>query len=468
MNMEFIKVLPEEVGADAALINEQLDKLEKYRVPMHSFLMARGDKLFLSSYYYPYDEKTAHRLYSCTKSLTSLAIGALADRGALKLSDHIVSYFPQYSPVHPYLEELTIENMLKMSTCYSKTTYKAGGDSSYIPSYQRDWVGSFFKSAPEHKSGTFFFYDTSSTHTLCVLVEKLTGKSLLEFLREVFMDEIGCSRDMSAVEDPMGHTSGGSGVLMRPLDLLKIMRMVADKGDGLISKEYIAKATSKQIENVTTAGAYGLDNHLGYGYQFWIMRDSSPAMYGLGGQFAIYIPSKDIVAVTTADTQGTQGYDNLILDSIFTIAENVKDEVLKPSGNVREARTLVSLKTNETPSLSNESFKLKTNKEGITAFSLETKEKEGALAFEKAGKTYVIPFGYGENVFTPSPFENGGTIAASASFFSQSVSIAVKLLSFELGSLNIEVVKKDGRAFLFMKLIGELNITGLSGLFESI
>ncbi len=467
--MDFIKTKPEDAGVKSRDIVRILDKLEENRVPMHSFLAARGNRLFLSAYYKPFDERAKHRLYSCTKSLVSLAIGALSDRKLISLSDKIVSYFPQYckEEVHPYLAELTIENMLRMSTCHTKTTYKAGGNPNYIPSFRKDWVASFFDTAPDHRSGEFFFYDTSSTHVLCALVENLTGKTLLEFLREVFLDEIGCSKDMEALTDPDGHTQGGSGVLMRPLDLLKIMSFVGRKGDGLISEEYITKATTRQIETVMTQGPFSLDTHLGYGYQFWIMRNSSPAMFGLGGQFAICIPEKDLVVVTTADTQGYSGYDNLILNAVWSLAESVSDEDLSGETAINiedKPLSLVSLKTEEKPEQYERTFKV--DDPDITKLKIKTTAESGVLTLTKNGKDYVIPFGYGENVISPSPFENGGFVAASASFFGFSVSIAVKLLTYEYGTLNAELCMKEDRASLFLKLAGELHITGFSGLFE--
>ena len=43
-----------------------------------------------------------HRMFSITKSFTSIAIGLLADEGKLKLSDHIADYFPDrgYTTYH--------------------------------------------------------------------------------------------------------------------------------------------------------------------------------------------------------------------------------------------------------------------------------------------------------------------------------------------------------------------------------
>ncbi len=55
-----------------------------------------------------------------------------------------------------------------MATPYNGTTYKRRPT--------KDWVGSFFTARTDHEPGSFFCYDTSSSHTLCALVEKRMGR----------------------------------------------------------------------------------------------------------------------------------------------------------------------------------------------------------------------------------------------------------------------------------------------------
>ena len=95
-----------------------------------------------------------------------------------------------------------------MRTCHDKTTYKAPGVT--------DWVASFFTVPPTHVPGTNFSYDTSSTHTLGALIEKLSGMDLLSYLRFKFLDEIGFSANAYILKDPNGVSMGGSGLCATP------------------------------------------------------------------------------------------------------------------------------------------------------------------------------------------------------------------------------------------------------------
>ena len=143
-------------------MQEFVKEVEKRKIPLHSVLIAQHGNLLFEKYYAPYCRNKLQRMFSVTKSFTSLAIGLLEQEGKISLQDPICDYFPEYLPgrVHPWLAEMTIENMLKMQTCYNMTTYNK-------TSTTENWVRSFFQTEPTHRPGTLFMYDTSSSHTLC-------------------------------------------------------------------------------------------------------------------------------------------------------------------------------------------------------------------------------------------------------------------------------------------------------------
>ena len=200
-----------------------LDYLAENKVEMHSLLVAEKGKLCCEAYWDPWKRDSLHRMYSVTKSFVSIAIGCLEHDGLISIDDRIAAYFPEYASLPPELSLLTIRNMLMMRTCYRTTTYKAGGRSSYIPSWQKEWVRSFFSSKPDHDPGMFFIYDTSSTHVLASLVERVSGTDFVSFIRSTFLSGLDISGDTYITKDPEGRPAGGSGLMMRPIDLLKVI-----------------------------------------------------------------------------------------------------------------------------------------------------------------------------------------------------------------------------------------------------
>ena len=167
---------PEEVGVSSEWISDYIRTLNDKRKICHSFLMIRHGKVFAEGYWAPFHKDFMHRMYSVSKSFVSAAIGMLADEGQISLDDRIITYFPDQDDgnVHPLIHEMTIRDMLMMATCHKHNSYGVGDE---------NWLRTFFHphTEPDHPAGTEFRYDTAATYTLDVLVERLTGKTFLEY-----------------------------------------------------------------------------------------------------------------------------------------------------------------------------------------------------------------------------------------------------------------------------------------------
>ena len=316
MNTITNTTFPEAKGISASCIIDTLSEIDIRGISMHSFLLCKDDCLVAEGYYAPVKKDDLHRMFSVTKSFVSIAIGLLQEEGRLSLDDSIVKFFPEYVPntseAHPWLLATTIRDMLSMRSCHASTTYDKF-------SSKTDWVKSFFTVAPTHKPGTVFHYDTSATHTLCALVEKLTGMKMLDYLRNKVLNEIGFSKEAYCLTDGFGVSMGGSGLMATSRDLMCFALLILHNGKlngkQYISADYIKEATSFQTATCVT-GPVPSESQ-GYGLQFWIGEHNSIVCYGMGGQLAILLPEYNTAIVTTADTQGYQGGNQVIYDAIF-------------------------------------------------------------------------------------------------------------------------------------------------------
>ena len=316
MNTITNTTFPEAKGISASCIIDTLSEIDIRGISMHSFLLCKDDCLVAEGYYAPVKKNDLHRMFSVTKSFVSIAIGLLQEEGRLSLDDSIVKFFPEYVPntceAHPWLLATTIRDMLSMRSCHASTTYDKF-------SSKTDWVKSFFTVAPTHKPGTVFHYDTSATHTLCALVEKLTNMKMLDYLRNKVLNEIGFSKDAYCLTDGFGVSMGGSGLMATSRDLMCFALLILHNGNlngkQYISADYIKEATSFQTATCVT-GPIPSESQ-GYGLQFWIGEHNSIVCYGMGGQLAILLPEYNTAIVTTADTQGYQGGNQVIYDAIF-------------------------------------------------------------------------------------------------------------------------------------------------------
>ena len=316
MNTITNTTFPEAKGISASCIIDTLSEIDIRGISMHSFLLCKDDCLVAEGYYAPVKKNDLHRMFSVTKSFVSIAIGLLQEEGRLSLDDSIVKFFPEYVPntceAHPWLLATTIRDMLSMRSCHASTTYDKF-------SSKTDWVKSFFTVAPTHKPGTVFHYDTSATHTLCALVEKLTNMKMLDYLRNKVLNEIGFSQEAYCLTDGFGVSMGGSGLMATSRDLMCFALLILHNGNlngkQYISADYIKEATSFQTATCVT-GPVPSESQ-GYGLQFWIGEHNSIVCYGMGGQLAILLPEYNTAIVTTADTQGYQGGNQVIYDAIF-------------------------------------------------------------------------------------------------------------------------------------------------------
>lgn len=316
MNTILTANFPETTGISASCIMDTLREIDQKGIFLHSFLLWKSDNLVAEGYYAPVKRNDLHRMFSVTKSFVSIAIGLLQEEGRLSLDDSIVKFFPEYAPntseAHPCLLATTIRDMLSMRSCHASTTYDKF-------SSKTDWVKSFFTVAPTHKPGTVFHYDTSATHTLCALVEKLTNMKMLDYLRNKVLNEIGFSKEAYCLTDGFGVSMGGSGLMATSRDLMCFALLILNNGKlngkQYISANYIKEATSFQTATCVT-GPIPSESQ-GYGLQFWVGEHDSIVCYGMGGQLAILLPEYNTAIVTTADTQGYQGGNQVIYDAIF-------------------------------------------------------------------------------------------------------------------------------------------------------
>lgn len=491
---EFFKqAKAKELGIPNEYIMNFSKRLEEKHLPMHSIMLMRHDKLIYESFYAPYTRDSLHRMFSVTKSFVSLGIGLLIEEGKLSLDDHIVDFFPDKLPkgeVHPFLKMMTIRDMLEMRSCHRFTTYKATGVS--------DWLGSFFTTKPTHVPGTNFAYDTSSTHTLGILIERLSGKNFFDYLRDKFLNELEFSKEAYVLTDPTNMSMGGSGLNCSSLDLLKVFYLVVHKGDWfgkqLLPKEYIEDAISCHSDNWAKSDT--LEEMQGYGYQFWRTSHGGYAMYGMGGQLAVYVPDKDIILITTADAQGRKGGVQLIYDSFWEeivdkldalenvsnkdglnkVFDSVSDEELETYANSRKLEIMEPsmIEANKCAHFLNKINKrsyeaLDENVCTINKFSIDINEdkSEGCFNYTNAYGDFSLRFGFGKNII--QQFANYDLrVAASASVRSESLlDIKIQVIDEVLGNIYFALNFKDPYITVMMRKIEEHTFEEYDGVFSA-
>lgn len=470
---------PESVGISSDAIRHLMERLRKQHICMNSLLIARHGIVVSETYYRPYHKNKLHRMFSVTKSLVSLAIGLLEADGRIALGDPICKYFPEYVPqsVHPWLVQTTIQDMLTMRSCHANTTYD-------VHSETENWVESFFVTEPTNPPGTVFQYDTSASHVLCALVEKLTGQSLLDFLRERLLRELGWSEESYVMKDPFGTSMGGAGLMALPEDLLRLGMFLLDEGEQErlhYPKAYLQKALRRQISvtgwNRTCAG---------YGYQFWMLPDGGFGLIGRADQDVLCFPDQELVVAYTADTEELENLAGL--DVIYDTVQQELLRILQSEPLPEQPAALRALQEYSTQAelliskseceenvgaqVSGQWYDMKENVAGYAQMRVVLDATGGVLEYTRTKQPeqiYQIPFGMERLVCSVCP-EYEQECAVSAAWIEERVLfLRMWLVDERIGNIQIRLhFGTEGSLTVWMKKWEECSFERFQGIFTGV
>jgi CubicO group peptidase (beta-lactamase class C family) len=280
----------------------------------HSFMLVRHGHVVAEGFWEPYERDTVHELYSITKSFTSTAVGLAQNEGKLSLTTPVLDFFPEYAPSSPskHLRAMQVKDLLTMTTGHTESGVDAIRDGNPAQSE----VQRFLAQPVTFPPGTHFVYNSTASHLLSAIVQKVTGQNVRDYLNTRLFEPLGVELPPWAAK-PDGTTVGGSGLSLRTEDLAKFAELYLRKGSWhgrqLVPAEWIEAATSRQVS--TGPKARG-DWARGYGYQFWRAQHGYRAD-GAFGQFALVLPEHDAVVAINSGTDDMQAVLQLVWDRLL-------------------------------------------------------------------------------------------------------------------------------------------------------
>lgn len=300
---------PEKQGVSSAALLEFLNALEKIE-QMHSVMVVRHGQVIAEGWWKPYAAEHNHVLYSLSKSFTSTAVGFAAAEGKLSIDDEVLKFFPNDAPAEASnnLKAMRVRDLLMMSTGHQDE-----------PSSAPDVISakSFLAKPVAHLPGTHFKYNTPATFMQSAVVQKVTGQTVLDFLRPRLFTPLG-------IENPVwdanfeGISLGGYGLRVRTEDIAKFGQLYLQKGKWngkqLLPPEWIDLASSKQTSNGSNPKS---DWNQGYGFQFWRCRFNAYRGDGAFGQYCVVMPDQDAVVAITSGVKDMQAVLNVMWDKLL-------------------------------------------------------------------------------------------------------------------------------------------------------
>jgi CubicO group peptidase (beta-lactamase class C family) len=130
------------------------------------------------------------RIGSITKQFTAAAILKLEEEGKLSLQDVITKFIEDY-PTHGHT--ITIEHLLThTSGIKSYTSMKEWDAEMHKKDFSPEEMINFFKKEPmDFAPGEEFLYNNSGYFLLGYIIEKASGKTYEEYLKDTFFEPLG-------------------------------------------------------------------------------------------------------------------------------------------------------------------------------------------------------------------------------------------------------------------------------------
>jgi CubicO group peptidase (beta-lactamase class C family) len=315
------------------------------------------------------------RIFSMTKPITGVAMMMLYEEGKWRINDPISRHIPEFKDLKvfagvgpdgkPILE--APKHAPTMGELMSHTagfTYGAFGATPVDKLYQaenplaaptlQEFINKMAKLPLLYQPGEGWVYSVS-VDIQGYLVEKLTGKTLGQFMRERIFDPLGMKdtgfsvpadklsrvatvysggaggivplpRDPRISTEP-GLPQGGGGLYSTATDYLRFVQMLANEGelDGkrLVAPSSVRLMRSNRVsDEVKASGKFGIGNYrqqpgLGFGIDFAILEDplrlgstagaGSYLWDGIAGTWFWVDPTNDVVFVGIIQRMMTGG-----------------------------------------------------------------------------------------------------------------------------------------------------------------
>ena len=300
---------------------------------IQSLLIAKDGRLVVEEYFGP-NRDNLQRVYSVTKSVTSMLVGIAIDNGLIESVDEpVYTFFPEYEALEDSSQgRIALKHLLTMSAGlkWNEPWWSSGDRKSDLRRFYsaRDPIRFVLKRPVVNRPGSNFNYNTALTDVLGVILRKATGTRVEDFSDRYLFSKLGIDRTRW---EQLGfeETNTGGGLWLRSRDMAKLGQLMLNEGvwneERVVSKEWIDESTQTYF-----SGAPWME---GYGYLWWVNgypvgQRSFHAYFawGWGGQHIFVIPSIQLVVVITGKNfEGTDPAEDLLLDSILPAALGLRD-----------------------------------------------------------------------------------------------------------------------------------------------
>lgn len=272
-----------------------------------ALLVIHKGQMRLERYRHTGSPTTTWTSMSVAKSFTSAALGIAFGEGRFGGVDEVVSdYLPELRG--SAYDGVSIKDVLQMSSGARWNEDYSDPDSDinrFIAIHAQG--GSFGKMAEslvrQREPGTYNLYNSIDTHVLGMLLKKVTGEPIRDYVERKLWHPLGMQDDAHWLIDSEGMEMAYGGLNATARDYAKLGELYLLKGrwngEQIVPESWVEASLIPDAPHLIP-GDHGLsDTAFGYGYQWWLM-DGDEGEYsaiGVYNQFVFVNPKRDLVIV---------------------------------------------------------------------------------------------------------------------------------------------------------------------------
>lgn len=309
-------------------------------IPIHSLMVVQNGSVTAEAYLDGWTAADPHRMWSVSKTFTSLAVGYAVEEGLLALDEKIAAIFPEEAAAvldtmenavfRKHLMDADVRDFLVMATGQTEDpTYVLGAryapygltgiDSLdvFMERHGGSLIADFFSVPFTAEPGTVRCYNSIATYILSAAVQKVSGEKLVDYLYPRLFEPLGIEKPRW--DEVQGINCGGWGLWLKPEDMARAGQAMLCggryAGRQVIPERYLEEAAKSFFTwDLPTGKESDADRYhaTGYGYQIWRNPDSFYAA-GMWGQFIYVFPELDAVVVATADVRDDDSRESALI-----------------------------------------------------------------------------------------------------------------------------------------------------------
>jgi CubicO group peptidase (beta-lactamase class C family) len=322
---------PEEVGMNSQKLAKAIESAADPQYKTDGVAIIKNGYIVAEAYLGAFQKDTKHDSYSLSKSFTSALVGIAIDKGLISgVDEKLCQYFDEWRCDDDTRNKISIRHALTLTTGlkWHEDWVNIDPDTNDTIKmiYSQKFLEYMLNREAIHEPGEVFTYSTGDPMLMSGVISKATGMSALGFARENLFQHIGIS-SVQWDSDSQGYTATFAMLHLTVRDYAKFGYLYLNKGKWedkqIVSEEWVNMST-RTDPSVRMWKAYGYLWHVNLPLRLGARDSNIPAdgymAEGVLGQNIIIIPSKDLVIVKVANSEG-RGIDlvkflTLVLDAI--------------------------------------------------------------------------------------------------------------------------------------------------------